>query len=54
MVKKAIITVNLVEESEEYENSEIEMEILKELQRGIMITIPWMKSVKEVTVVEDQ
>jgi len=54
MVKKAVITIDLVKESEKYENSEIELEIEKELQKGIMIVIPWMKSVRKVMVIEDQ
>jgi len=51
--KKAIIVINLVEESVEKTNEEIEKEILQELADDMPI-IPWLESVEKVTVVEEQ
>lgn len=51
MVKKAVITIRLVEESSEKPNTEIEKEILGELSAEPRI--PWFKSVEKVTVVEE-
>lgn len=46
MPKEAIIVINLVEESREVPNEQIEMEIRKEAE------IPWCRNIKKVTVVE--
>lgn len=46
MRKKAIIKVNLVPESAEMSNSQIEREIRKEA------SIPWVSEIEKVTVVE--
>jgi len=51
MVKKAIITIRLVEESAEKPNAEIEKEIFDELSAEPKI--PWFKSLEKVTVVEE-
>jgi hypothetical protein len=51
-VKKAVIVVRLVKESLEKDNSEIEKEILQELQKELPV-IPWLESVEKVTVTED-
>ena len=51
MVKKAIITIRLVEESAEKPNVEIEKEILDELSAEPKI--PWFESVEKITVVEE-
>lgn len=51
MVKKAIITIRLVDESIEKLNAEIEKEIFGEL--SIEPKIPWFKSVEKVTVKEE-
>lgn len=44
--KKAVIVVKLVPESAEVSNTKIEKEILRES------TIPWVKEIKKVTVIE--
>ena len=49
--KKAIIVINLVEESVEKTNEEIEKEILQELIDDLPI-IPWLANVEKVTVIE--
>ena len=49
--KKAVIVINLVEESVEKTNEEIEKEILQELIDDLPI-IPWLESVEKVTVIE--
>ncbi len=50
MTKKiAIMVLSLVKESAEKPSSEIEEEILKELEE---ITIPWTEKVEKVTVLE--
>lgn len=49
MVKKAIIVITLVDESEEKSNEELEKEIFEELSKRFTI-IPWMKDVKKVSV----
>ncbi len=51
-VKKVIIIINLVEESIEKPNDEIEKEILHELTDDMPI-IPWLESVEKVSVVEE-
>jgi len=51
MVKKAIITIRLVDESAEKPNEEIEKDILEELSTELKI--PWFKSVEKVTIVEE-
>ena len=51
MVKKAIITIRLVEESDEKTNAEIEKDISDELSAEPKI--PWFKSVEKVTVTEE-
>jgi RNase P protein component len=50
--KKAVIVVRLVKESLEKDNSEIEKEILQELQKELPV-IPWLESVEKVTVTEE-
>ncbi len=47
--KKAIISIRLVEESQERPNEEIEKEIFEELSKPPP-KIPWMKAVVRVTV----
>lgn len=49
--KKAVIVIDLVEESAEKSNEEIERDILEEL--SAKPTIPWVRSVEKVTVIED-
>ena len=51
MVKKAIIVITLVKESEKKTNKELEDEIFDELSKSPP-KIPWMKSVEKVTVIE--
>ena len=51
MNKKVIIAIDLVEESAEKTNEEIEKEILEELSKHPPV-IPWMKKVEKVTVKE--
>lgn len=46
MQKKAIIVVNLVPESVEVPNTQIEIEIRREF------SIPWVKEVEKVTIIE--
>jgi len=48
MKKKAVIEVSLVPESAEVSNSQIEKEIRSEA------SIPWVREIKNVTVVEHQ
>ena len=50
--KKAIIVINLVEESVEKANEEIEKEIWHELADDLPV-IPWLQNVEKVTVVEE-
>jgi len=50
--KKVVIVINLVEESVEKANEEIEKEILQELTDDMPI-IPWLATVEKVTVIED-
>lgn len=52
MHKKAVIVVNLVDESKEKSNDELEKEILDELCRT-PAKIPWMKKVQKVEIIED-
>jgi len=47
--KKAIIVVDLFEQSRRAQNQQIEKEISKELSRGLP-KIPWMKKVQSVKV----
>jgi len=49
--KKAIIVINLVEESAEKTNEEIEKEIWQELADDMPL-IPWLERVEKVTVIE--
>jgi hypothetical protein len=49
--KIAVITIRLVEESEEKSNKEIEKEIFESLSKGLLM-IPWLAEVEKVTVVE--
>ena len=51
MGKKAVIVVQLVEESAGQPNERIEKEISEELSKGLA-KIPWMKKVEKVTVKE--
>jgi len=50
--KKVIIVIQLVEESAEKANEEIEKEILQELTTDLPV-IPWLESVEKVTVIEE-
>ena len=50
--KKAIIVINLVKESEEKPNKEIEKEIFRTLAEGLP-RVPWLKSIEKVTVIEE-
>lgn len=50
--KKVVIVINLVEESLEKANEEIEKEILEELTDDMPI-IPWLERVERVTVIEE-
>jgi hypothetical protein len=47
--RKAIITVELVDESSEEENSKIAQELLDWLRED-SVSIPWVKNVEDVTV----
>ncbi|MFQ6003287.1 MAG: hypothetical protein ACE5KJ_06030 [Candidatus Zixiibacteriota bacterium] len=47
--KKAIIVFDLVEESREAANEQIEKEIFEELSEGLS-KVPWMKKVESVKV----
>jgi len=51
MVKRAVILVQLVEESVERANEDIEKEIFEELCEGLP-KIPWFEKVEKVTVSE--
>jgi len=51
MVKKAVLVVQLVKESVERANEEIEKEIFEELCEGLP-KIPWFAEVEKVTVIE--
>jgi len=53
MVKKAVISISLVEESVQVANKDIEKEILNELSNEIP-TIPWFKEIEKVKVTEDE
>jgi len=48
-VKKAVIVIVLVDESEQKSNEELEREIFEELLRA-PAAIPWMKYVEKVEV----
>jgi ribosome-binding ATPase YchF (GTP1/OBG family) len=50
--KKVIIVINLVEESVEKANEEIEKEIFQELSTDLPV-IPWLERVEKVTVIEE-
>jgi hypothetical protein len=50
--KKAIIVIELVEESAETEREEIEKELFEALSKAHLI-IPWLKNVEKVTVMEN-
>lgn len=52
MGKKAVIVIQLVEESDEEPNDQIEKEISEELSKDSPIVIPWFKKVEKVTVKE--
>ena len=47
--KKAIISIRLVEESQEKPNEEIEKEIFESISKGVP-RIPWLAQVEKVTV----
>jgi hypothetical protein len=51
MGKKAIIIIDLIEESIEEANDQIEKQILAELVDEMLI-IPWLAKVEKVTVTE--
>lgn len=50
--KKVVIIINLVEESIETTNEEIEKQILHELSDDMPI-IPWLERIEKVTVIEE-
>jgi hypothetical protein len=50
--KKAIITVELVDESIEEKNEKIEQELLDWFQENT-VSIPWVKDVKEITLKDE-
>ena len=50
--RKAVIVIELVEESTETTKEEIEKEILKELSKTYPI-IPWLRNIEKVTVMEN-
>jgi len=50
--KKVVIIINLVEESVETTNEEIEKEILQELADDLPV-IPWLERIEKVTVIEE-
>lgn len=50
--RKAIIVIGLVEESAKITIEEIEKEIFEELLKACP-TIPWLKNVEKVTVIEN-
>jgi hypothetical protein len=52
MVKKAIITIHLVEESTEKSNKDLEKEIFEELS-AIGFRIPWFNTIEKVNVMEE-
>jgi hypothetical protein len=52
LAKKAMIVIELVKESEEIGNKELEREILAGLSRFPHV-IPWMKKILKVEVVEE-
>ncbi|MFQ5772633.1 MAG: hypothetical protein ACE5HX_19005 [bacterium] len=47
--KKAVIVIQLVEESREVPNEQIKKEIFEELSKGLS-KIPWMKKVESIEV----
>ena len=49
--KKAIIVVNLIEESVEKANQQIEKEIWRELTHDLLI-VPWVERIEKITVTE--
>jgi len=49
--KKVVIEISLVEESAETTKEKIEEEIFEELSKAH--TIPWLKNVEKVTVMEN-
>jgi len=49
--RKAVIVIDLIEESAETAKEKIEREIFEELSKGY-IPIPWQKAVEKVTVTE--
>lgn len=50
-LKKAVITISLVKESDEVANEDIEREILEDLSKDLP-KIPWLQKVEGVTVME--
>lgn len=50
-MKKALIVIELVDESGVVANNNIENEILRELE-NMPFTIPWMRKVEKVTILE--
>jgi len=49
--KKAVITIQLVEESTDKSNEALEKEIFESLSKGLP-RIPWLAKVKKVRVIE--
>ena len=52
-MKKAVIVIELVDESEEASNEEVRAEIVEKLESEYAV-IPWMKNVETVTVIESR
>ncbi len=50
--RKAIIVINLIEESLEKSDKEIEKEILEELKNDVLFA-PWVESIEKVTVIDE-
>ncbi len=50
--RRAIIVVNLIEESSEKSDEDIEKEILEELKNEMLIA-PWVESIQKVTVIDE-
>jgi len=52
MSKKVILVIELVEESAEKTNEEIEKEITQAFSEDVPV-IPWLRGVEKVTVIEE-